>query len=69
MHGFLFMEQLCIGFSFLKSYGAIAVSLHGCIAHITFKSEGDAFHFRDVTKGATMDSELTVRVELNVFLG
>lgn len=62
------MEQICIGFSMLKSYGAIAVSMHGIYAHITFKSTGDASHFVGIIKGAVMDSELTVRVNLNEYL-
>ena len=68
MHGFLFMEQLIEGFCMLKSFGAITVSLHGCIAHVTFKSSSDAFHFRFVTKGAMMVNEFTVRIELNEYL-
>lgn len=52
----------------LKSYGAIAVSMHGIYAHITFKSTGDASHFVGIIKGAVMDSELTVRVNLNEYL-
>ena len=68
MHGFLFMEQLIEGFCMLKSFGAITVSLHGCIAHVTFKSSKDASHFRSIIKGAEMDSEFTVRVELNEYL-
>lgn len=68
VHGFLFMEQICIGFSFLKSYGAIAVTLHGVYAHVTFKSRRDAEYFSCATKGATLDGELTVRVVLNEFL-
>jgi len=68
VHGFLFMEQLCIGFAFLKSHGAIAVNMHGCLVHIIFTSFGDALHFRNITPGAEMDSELVVRVEVNMFL-
>lgn len=68
VHGFLFMEQICIGFALLKSYGAIALSMHGCLVHIIFRSTDDAFHFRKVTPGAELDSELVVRVELNTFL-
>jgi len=62
------MEQICIGFSMLKSYGAIAVSMHGIYAHITFKSAFDACGFVEQTRGAIMDSELTVRVNLNEYL-
>lgn len=52
----------------LKSYGAIAVSLHGIYAHVTFKSVSDASHFVEIIKGAAFDSELTVRVNLNEYL-
>lgn len=62
------MEQLCIGFALLKSHGAIAVNMHGCLMHVIFHSTGDAFHFRNITPGAEMDSELVVRVEINTFL-
>ncbi len=68
VHGFLFMDLLIKGFCMLKSFGAWQVSLHGYIAHVTFKSSSDAFHFRSITKGAEMDSEFTVRVELNEYL-
>jgi hypothetical protein len=63
------MEQLIQGFCFMKSFGALQVSLHDCLMHVTFKSSNDAFHFRNTTCGAEMDSEFTVRVELNTFLG
>lgn len=69
MHGFLFMEQICIGFAMLKSFGAIQVSLHGTVANVTFKSANDNAHFVRATCGATMDSEFTAHVELNTFLG
>ena len=69
VHGFLFMEQICIGFAYLKSFGALAVNMHGCIAHIIFLTSDDAWHFRKMTPGAELDSELVVRVELNTFLG
>lgn len=62
------MEKLIEAFALFKSYGAIVISLHGCIATITFKSANDAFAFRACTPGAEMDSELTVRVSLNEYL-
>jgi len=52
----------------LKSFGAIQVSLHGTVAHVTFKCANDAQFFTESTKGATRDGELTVRVMLNEFL-
>lgn len=62
------MNELCVGFATLKSYGAIAVSMHGTHALVTFVSMGDASAFSHATRGATLETDFIVRVDLNAFL-
>lgn len=61
------MNQLIQGLTLLKALGAIQITSHGTKLYVTFKSHGDASAFLQSTKGATLDSDLTVCVDMVKF--